>query len=111
MTDLKRERLMMRMMAARGIGAMIYQDAETDLTITLPKDLIADIRAPQAGRFTLSTPGGEEPVFPRRVEAGEIVACLRVGPLLLPVSAPTEGTCPPPLAEEGNLVGFGELLF
>lgn len=111
MTGRKSERRLMRMMAARGIGAMTYQDAETDVTITLPRDLVAEIRAPQAGRFTLSTPEGEEPMFPRRVRAGEILACLRVGPLLLPVSAPSEGTCPPPLAEEGDLVGFGELLF
>lgn len=111
MTGRKSERRLMRMMTARGIGAMTYQDAETDVTITLPRDLVAEIRAPQAGRFTLSTPEGEEPMFPRRVRAGEILACLRVGPLLLPVSAPSEGTCPPPLAEEGDLVGFGELLF
>lgn len=111
MTDRKVERQLMRMMAARGIGAMTYQDGETDLTITLPKDLIGVVIAPQAGRFTLSTPGGAEPIFPRRVAAGEILACLRVGPLLLPVSAPTDGTCPPPLAEEGDLVGYGESLF
>ncbi|WP_137153893.1 hypothetical protein [Rhizobium sp. FKL33] len=111
MTDRKTERRLMRMMAARGIGAMTYEDSGTDLTITLPKDLIGAVSAPQAGRFTLSTPEGEEPMFPRRVRAGEILACLRVGPLLLPVSATSEGTCPPPLAEEGDLVGFGELLF
>jgi hypothetical protein len=111
MTDRKAERRLMRMMAARGIGAMSYQDDGIDLMIALPKDLLGEIRAPQAGRFTLSTPEGEEPMFPRRVRAGEILACLRVGPLLLPVSAPSEGTCPPPLAEEGDLVGYGETLF
>jgi hypothetical protein len=111
MTDRKAERRLMRMMAARGVGAMTFQDGALELTITLPKDLIDDISAPQAGRFTTWTPGGAEPVFPRRVAAGEILACLRVGPLLLPVTATSNGTCPPPLAEEGDLVGFGELLF
>jgi hypothetical protein len=111
MTDRKVERRLMRLMAARGIGAMTYRNGETDLTITLAKDLIGAVSAPQAGRFTLLTPGGAEPMFPRHVSTGEILACQRVGPLLLPVSAPTEGTCPPPLAEEGDVVGYGELLF
>jgi hypothetical protein len=111
MIDRKAERRLMRMMAVRGIQAMTYQDAESDLTIALPPDLIGEIRASQAGRFTTWSPLGAEPVFPRRVKKGEIIACLRVGPLLLPVSAPSDGTCPPPLAEEGALIGFGDSLF
>jgi acetyl-CoA carboxylase biotin carboxyl carrier protein len=53
---------------------------------------------------TLTSPG-------QRVRMGQVVALLRIGPLLRQVAAPADGIIGAALVEEDALVGFGTALF
>ena len=46
-----------------------------------------------------------------RVRAGQVVALLRIGPLLRPVVAPAEGIIGTALVAEGAMVGYATALF
>ncbi|MGZ5194495.1 MAG: acetyl-CoA carboxylase biotin carboxyl carrier protein [Ramlibacter sp.] len=46
-----------------------------------------------------------------RVRAGQVLALLKIGALLLPVSAPRDGIALRPLVAHGTTVGFGTPLF
>ena len=47
----------------------------------------------------------------QQVRAGEVLALLKIGALLLPVSAPQDGIALRPLVAHGATVGFGTPLF
>lgn len=66
-----------------------------------------DARA--TGIFLPAHPWRDAPIVRpgQRVRAGEIVALLRIGPLLQPVTAATDGVVGRSLAAAGALVGFG----
>ncbi|TCQ08838.1 biotin carboxyl carrier protein [Rhizobium sp. PP-F2F-G36] len=66
------------------------------------------ITAPMAGIFDLETIPSE---LPRTVRAGDILACLRIGPVLVPVRASKACTVTRCLADVDTLVGFGDPLF
>ncbi|WP_207538853.1 hypothetical protein [Sabulicella rubraurantiaca] len=70
-----------------------------------------DARA--TGLFLPIHPWCETPLVQpgQRMEAGEVAAFLRIGPLLQPVTAPSDGIVGRCLATPGKLVGFGTKLF
>lgn len=55
--------------------------------------------------------GGEPPAQGSAVRRGDIVAFLRLGLLLQPVTAPADGVLGASLCEEGEAVGYGAPLF
>ena len=105
-------RRIMQMMAEHGIVEFSYSDPDSavDLAIGLP--LHPQITCPQAGIFLHRHPGGTEDLPRRRkVGKGEIVAYLKVGAVLVPVSAEEDGWLPEPFPADGDVVGYGDLLF
>lgn len=66
------------------------------------------VTAPMAGLLDLRTVPSD---LPRTVRAGEILACLRVGPVLVPVRASKACTVTRCLRDADALVGFGDPLF
>jgi acetyl-CoA carboxylase biotin carboxyl carrier protein len=75
-------------------------------------DLVPVI-APAIGSFLRSHPLHEKPLAAdgEAVVAGQPIALLRVGALLVPVPAPADGMIVAALPEEGALVGYGDRLF
>lgn len=71
------------------------------------------IVAPGVGVFLARHPLRVEPLAPpgHRVRAGQVVALLRIGPLLRQVMAPADGVIEAALVEEGAMVGYGTTLF
>ena len=67
------------------------------------------ITAPSVGHFLPAHPLHDRPLAPigSRVAAGQPVALLRVGPLLLPVTAPCPAVVADVLATPGDAVGYG----
>ena len=68
-----------------------------------------DVRAPGAGILLHRHPMRDTPLAPcgARIHAGQTVALLQIGALLLPVDAFHDGTVASLLADDGALVGFG----
>ncbi len=110
-------------LARSGLGELHLTGPGTNIRLVRSCDGVIDrvapdcpvdvIVAPSVGIFLthhpLHTTAVAEPG--RRVGAGQTVALLRVGLLLLPVAAPTEGHIGAPLAGEGTMVGYGTTLF
>ncbi|WP_426390185.1 acetyl-CoA carboxylase biotin carboxyl carrier protein [Variovorax sp. R-27] len=71
------------------------------------------IRAPSLGVFLHSHPLATTPLVRtgRRVEAGQTIGLLKIGPLLLPVTAPQAGIVDSIHAADGLAVGYGAQLF
>ncbi|CAN7650525.1 acetyl-CoA carboxylase [Neorhizobium sp. LjRoot104] len=71
------------------------------------------IKAPIAGWFCAIHPSVSEETetLPRRVSDKDVVGFIRIGSVLLPVSAGRSGLLARRLAEPGALVGFGDALF
>lgn len=69
--------------------------------------------APGVGVFLRAHPLHDRPLVAAgdAVGAGQTVALLRVGALLLPVAAPVAGIVIEAAAPEGTLVGYGDRLF
>lgn len=67
------------------------------------------IHAPSLGVFLHSHPLAAAPLvrIGQRVEAGQTVGLLKIGPLLLPVTAPQAGIVDGLRAADGLAVGFG----
>lgn len=67
------------------------------------------LQARGTGVFLPAHPCGDAPLVQpgQQVRAGEVVALLRVGPLLQPVTAPAAGTIGGCLAAPGSTVGYG----
>ncbi|MCW8087384.1 acetyl-CoA carboxylase biotin carboxyl carrier protein [Sabulicella glaciei] len=87
--------------------------AETGNLAPQPSAAPASIDARATGLFLPAHPWrATPPVQPgQRVQAGEIVGFLRIGPLLQPVTATSDGIVGRCLAAPGKLVGFGTKLF
>jgi hypothetical protein len=72
----------------------------------------AVIAAMACGIFVHGHPArGALPPIGARVEAGELVGMIAVGPLLRPIAAPAAGTLTRLLCEPGQRVEFGTPLF
>lgn len=70
------------------------------------------LKAPLAGHFRPSEPGGEASnSAPHRVGEDDILGFIAVGPILLPLSAGRAAIVRRRLADADALVGFGEPLF
>ncbi|MGJ7533088.1 MULTISPECIES: acetyl-CoA carboxylase biotin carboxyl carrier protein [unclassified Variovorax] len=71
------------------------------------------IHAPSLGVFLQSHPMATTPLvrIGQRVEAGQIVGLLKIGPLLLPVTTPQAGIVDSIHATDGLAVGYGAPLF
>ncbi len=67
------------------------------------------LEARGTGFFLPAHPGRDAPLVQpgQRVRAGEVVALLRLGPLLQPVTAASDGIVGRCLVAAGALVGFG----
>lgn len=79
---------------------------------TAPPGALA-VASPGVGVFLRAHPLHDRPLAAAgdAVAAGQTVAVLRVGALLLPVAAPVAGIVIEAAAPEGALVGYGDRLF
>lgn len=108
------QRRLLRLMAEHGIAELTYADPRNNMALSLEAlaPLHPEIRAVQAGRFLSRHPSSASaPIFPRAVRKDEIIAYLAIGPLLLPVTASDDAMLPAPLFEDGEIVGYGDILF
>lgn len=78
-----------------------------------PVEVPAAVRAPSLGLLLDRHPLAADPLVEvgDAVAAGDILACLQVGALLMAVRAPRAGIVAACLAAPGTLVGYGTPLF
>jgi hypothetical protein len=108
------ERRLLVMMAAHAIGELAYSGPEGAVALSLERaDDQPAIRASGPGIFLTRHPLVDETAadLSRPVRNGRVVGFLKVGPLLLPVSATGDGTLPSKSRKDGSIVGYGTLLF
>ena len=113
-------------MAAAGIARLELTGPDGTLVLArgaarvdeVPEEVEAEaellpVAAPALGIFLRSHPLHEEPLAAdgEALVAGQPIALLRVGALLVPVPAPADGIIVAAIPEEGALVGFGDPLF
>jgi len=88
-------------------------------TIRLRRDAVAKpvpetltVKAPVAGVFLHRHPSQDAPMLRpgQAVQAGDVVGLLRIGALLMHLSAPCDGMVVDIAAEEGRTVGYGAVL-
>ncbi|MGJ7614706.1 MULTISPECIES: acetyl-CoA carboxylase biotin carboxyl carrier protein [unclassified Variovorax] len=70
---------------------------------------LVSVKAPSVGAFLHSHPLATAPLtrIGQRVEAGQVIGLLQIGPLLLPVTAPQAGIVDARHVESGIAVGYG----
>jgi hypothetical protein len=106
------ERKLLRMMAKHGIAEFGYSAPGWDINLVLESRLHPEIVCRQAGLFLHHHPGDTSAAaFPRNVRAGDIVGYLKIGGLLMPVTASEDAWLPSPLIEHGAIAGYGDILF
>lgn len=68
-----------------------------------------EVKAPSVGIFLHSHPLATEPLagIGQRVQAGQLIGLLNIGPLLLPVAAPLAGIVDALHVKSGIAVGYG----
>jgi len=95
---------------APGGEVVELEDDAQDDEAALPQAIAV---APSVGVFLHAHPLHDEPVVRMgdRVKAGQGLGLLRIGPLLLPVTAPSEGQVTRVREETGTTVGYGTALF
>lgn len=78
-----------------------------------PEADLMPVNAPALGSFLRTHPLHEKPLAAdgEPVVAGQPIALLRLGVLLVPVPAPADGMIVEAIPEEGALVGYGDRLF
>ncbi|WP_159947588.1 acetyl-CoA carboxylase [Rhizobium sp. 18065] len=98
--------------ASGQLRIVVSADGSTRTAVDRSVATIA-IKASMAGIFCLQRPGSVDIVadLPRPVTATEVLGFLRVGPVLVPLTAGRTGLLTRRLTEPGALVGFGEALF
>jgi acetyl-CoA carboxylase biotin carboxyl carrier protein len=110
-------------LTAPGRRVRLRRDAAQQTPVTLKASALSDAEAvrelhrdligsPSVGAFLHSHPSHDEPlVVPGEVvHAGQIVGLLQIGPILLPVVAPKDGTIAAVLAPDGAPVGYADPL-
>jgi acetyl-CoA carboxylase biotin carboxyl carrier protein len=92
-------------------GEVVQLEVEAQDEQAVPAQVMAS--APGVGVFLHAHPLHDRPVvrIGERVAAGQGLGLLRIGPLLLPVSAPAAGQVRAVREENGTAVGFGTALF
>jgi len=113
-------------MAAAGIARFELDGPDVHLvlgrgTALVPEDASATnesaeviaVTAPGVGTFLRAHPLHNRPLADHgeTVAAGQAVALLQVGALLVPVASPAGGVIVDAAAEDGTLVGYGDRLF
>jgi len=116
-------------MAAAGIARLEITGPDVNLTLgreapSIPPDVqdaaeadanaeVIAVTAPGVGTFLRTHPLHDRPLADRgeTVAAGQAIALLQVGALLVPVVAPTGGLIVDAAADDGTLVGYGDRLF
>ena len=97
------------MSKAGGVDVTLTGSARADISVT-PR---VTVKAPMAGHFCPSHPS--TPInaehLPRNVCNQDVIGFIRIGSVLLPLSAGRSGLLTRQLAEPDALVGFGEPLF
>ena len=85
-----------------GAGVEVVDDAPAEI----PRSVV---RAGSVGIFLHRHPLHEAPLAPpgARIRTSQTLGLLRIGSLLLPVSAPGDGTVVNTLVSHGETVGFG----
>ena len=96
-----------------GTDIRLVRTCSGDVDRATPDTPAEIIAAPGVGIFLAHHPLHTAPLANpgSHVRAGQVVALLRVGLLLRPVTAPTRGKLGVPLAETGKIVGYGTPLF
>ncbi|MHB0772889.1 biotin/lipoyl-containing protein [Bradyrhizobium sp. 1.29L] len=91
------------------LGRAIQQGLLVKSADAARADAATTVKAPMVGTVLLGHPMGRVPFAPcgSLVRAGQTVALLQVGALLVPIDAPCDGVVVEVVAEEGALVGFG----
>jgi acetyl-CoA carboxylase biotin carboxyl carrier protein len=96
--------------AGREHGAPGDAAAEIDLAeAEIHAQLSFTVNAPAAGILLHRHPMRESSLAPRgsRIRAGQTVALLKIGALLLPIDARQDGTVTDLMVQHGALVGYG----
>lgn len=90
------------------LGRAAQQGLQANTTDTA-REVTRAVRAPMVGTLLHSHPMRRVPLAPcgSLVRAGQTVALLQIGALLVPIDAPCDGVVVEVVAEEGALVGFG----
>ena len=92
------------------LGGAVEQGIQADMAVHAGAVTQAvTVRAPLVGTLLRSHPIRRVPLAPcgSLVRAGQTVALLQVGSLLVPIDAPCDGVVVEEVAQEGALVGFG----
>jgi len=91
-----------------GVHLRLHHVAGTVTEVEEPPPVTV-ITAPSVGHFLAAHPLHDHPLAPigTRVAAGQAIALLRVGPLLLPVTAPCPAIVVDVIAAPGAAVGYG----
>lgn len=90
-------------------GGIVRDDVAPVAALSPPHETIA---APYAGIFLSRHPLEDAAIpLPRRVRRDEIIAYLKAGPMLRPVTAPADGVLVRFLVDHGMLAGYGKALF
>jgi acetyl-CoA carboxylase biotin carboxyl carrier protein len=113
-------------MTAAGIARLELEGPNVQLMLgraaaTVPEEApatdesaeVVAVTAPGLGTFLRTHPLHDRPLTDsgETVAAGQAVALLQVGPLLVPVTAPVGGLIVDAAVENGTLVGYGDRLF
>ncbi|AYM60015.1 acetyl-CoA carboxylase [Agrobacterium fabrum] len=101
----------LRLLVATGNSAQAVSVVKTSPVETAAVPVI--VKAPMAGRFCSSHPSAsvETDSLPRSTGSADVLGFIRIGSVLLPVSAGCPGVVKRRLAEPDALVGFGDPLF
>jgi hypothetical protein len=102
------------LMSRYDIGYFDY--AGPDGVLTLDAEVSeqghSPITASRAGIFLWSHPADRSHVvWPRRVEPGDVIGWLKIGPLLEPVRANEAAMIRRPRLVDGTLAGYGDRIF
>lgn len=101
-----------RLVLGRGASAE-PPAAEVETETSVPETETIAVAAPGVGTFRRAHPLHDRPLAAAgdAVGAGQPIAVLQVGALLLPVAAPAAAVVIDGAVEDGTLVGYGDRLF
>jgi hypothetical protein len=102
------------LMNRHGIGVLEYEGLDGSLTLDTERAVQANakILADAPGVFLSRHPADRtKTAWPRHVRQGEIIGWLKVGPLLLPVTAGEDAVMAGPALPDGSLAGYRDRLF
>lgn len=101
------------LMVRHGIGWFDYEGPDGTMTIDADRpEEHSPVLASRPGIFLSHHPAESvAPSWPRRVQSGDIVGWLKIGPLLEPVRASEDAIVSRPRLADGTRAGYGDRLF